>query len=386
MTAKRAISLLICGDICPTNDTRTEFDQGNIANLFGGLAEKIKLADVSIANLECVLSERARPMDKIGPVLKGRPQYASVLAEAGVNLVGCANNHIKDCGPDGVIDTLTACADAGVSTTGAGLTAADAAEPAIIAVGGWTVGVMAVAEREFNGADDTQAGAHVFDPLEDLDRLRSLKASCDFVIVLYHGGIEYHPYASPGLQKVCRALVRAGADLVLCQHSHVIGSFEIYQGAHILYGQGNTLYGYSARNEAWNTGLVVGVSLRPSASAEIDFLPIGCDTRGRVDLLSDNHKDSCLKGLNQRSLQAQDQNFLNSEWEKFCDRLGRLQLPYIYGLSVWSIRINRVFRGLLIKLLYNRRERMTTLNVIRCDAHREVALTALRESLLVEKT
>ena len=30
-----------------------------------------------------------------------------------------------------------------------------------------------------------------------------------------------------------------GADVVLCQHSHCIGCYEQYEGAHILYGQGN---------------------------------------------------------------------------------------------------------------------------------------------------
>ena len=327
MTSKSAISLLICGDICPTEDTRGEFDHCKTANIFGGLVEKIRAADIAIANLECVLSERAQPIDKIGPVLRGKPEYASVLADAGFNLMGCANNHIKDCGHDGVVDTLTACADAGMRTVGAGLTAADAAKPAIIRVGGWSIGVMAVAEQEFNIAKKKQAGAHVFDPLEDLDRLRSLKASCDFIIVLYHGGIEYHPYASPGLQKTCRALVRAGANLVLCQHSHVIGSREIYENAHILYGQGNTVYGYRAKSEVWNTGLAVAVSLRPRENPKFDYIPIGCDSLGRVDLLTENRRENCLSAFNRRSKQADDEEFLSSEWEIFCSRLGRRQLP-----------------------------------------------------------
>lgn len=34
-------------------------------------------------------------------------------------------------------------------------------------------------------------------------------------------------------------MVDCGADMIICQHSHCIGSFEKYKQSGILYGQGN---------------------------------------------------------------------------------------------------------------------------------------------------
>lgn len=377
------VSLLICGDICPTPDTRTLFDAQDPTALLGTLVERLRATDLSIANLECVLSETAHPADKIGPVLTGRAQDAQLLARAGFGLLGLANNHIKDCGPSGVLETLAACAAAGLRTTGAGRDASAAAQPAVIDVKGWAIGVMAVAEHEFNAASVTGPGAHVFDPLEDLQRLRALKARCDYVVVLYHGGIEYHPYQSPLLQRTCRALVRDGADLVLCQHSHVIGTFEDYEGGHILYGQGNTVFGHRQGKPSWNEGLAVSVKLerRDTVCAQVDLLPIRCAANGCVDLMEESDAQACIADLRQRSTQAKDHQFVQAAWSKLCKQLGKNQLPHVLGLGLWLTRINRLLGGGLVKILYTRKQRMTTLNVVRCDAHREVILTSIEQDL-----
>ncbi|CAO1649411.1 CapA family protein [Parasphingorhabdus sp. NYA22] len=372
--------ILICGDICPTQDTRSLFDTGDPELLLGGLTSRIKKADLAIANLECVLSDSASAADKIGPVLVGRPADAQLLAAAGFDLLGVANNHVGDCGAQGVIDTLAACDNAGLLTTGAGTNAQSAAQPKIIQQQGWTIGIMAVAEHEFNSAGPNQPGAHIFDPLQDLERLATLKAECDYVIILYHGGIEYYSYPSPMLARTCRALVRNGADLVLCQHSHVIGTFEEYQGGHIVYGQGNAVYGYRDKL-SWNQGLAVNVQLvktdvSGNPEARIELLPIGCDKSGRVDLLPPEAADQCLQALQERSQQALDSKWLENSWAQFCDRLGQNQLPHLLGLGLWMTRANRLLRGAIVRLLYSGRQRMISMNVLRCDSHREVVLTA----------
>lgn len=379
MTSHRDLSILICGDICPTDDTRALFDQGDATALFGDLTGKIKSADLAIANLECVLSDTAAPAEKIGPVLTGKPRDAALLAAAGFDLLGCANNHIQDCGAQGVIDTLTACMNAGLRTTGAAASIERAVDPAIFDIDGWTVGVMAVAEQEFNASGPDLAGAHIFEPLEDLDRLRNLKARCDFIIVLYHGGIEYYAYPSPGLQKTCRALIRNGADVVLCQHSHVIGSYESYLDGHILYGQGNTTFGYRAGNIGWNTGLAVEIKLisQKKKKFELKFHPIGCSSDGRIDFLSSECSRICVDALDDRSKKMRDPNFVVKAWLEFCNISSRQHLPFALGWGIWLIRANRVLKGRLVRWLYSRRRIKVILNVLRCTSHREVILTSL---------
>ena len=383
MTDSSPLSLFILGDICPTKDTRAFFDSGEPEAVLGTLTQLVREADIAMANLECVLTSSPKPADKIGPVLHGRPQDAAFLAEAGFDLLGLANNHIKDCGPAGVIETLEACARAGLRTTGAAAHAEAAATPTLIARNGWKIGVMAVAEHEFNAAEQDEAGAHIFDPLTDLERLRALRSECDYVIVLYHGGIEYHPYPSPLLQRTCRALVRNGAHLVLCQHSHVIGTFESYADGHVLYGQGNAVFGFRPGKPTWNEGLAVSVTLTGTdePKAEISLLPIGCDTSGRVNLLSGGAAEACLSALDARGREAEDAAIVERKWGDFCAILARNQLPHALGLGLWMTRANRMLCGALIRLFYRRRQRMVSMNMLRCDAHREVTLTAFGQSL-----
>jgi poly-gamma-glutamate synthesis protein (capsule biosynthesis protein) len=242
---------------------------------------------------------------------------------------------------------------------------------------------MAVAEHEFNAAGPSSAGAHIFDPLVDLERIRQLKSACDYVIVLYHGGIEYHPYPSPLLQRTCRALVNSGADLVLCQHSHVIGTYEVFNNGYILYGQGNTVFGHRSGKGSWNEGLVVSITLERSDGplARIELIPICCDQSGCVNVMAPQAGRLCLETLNARSLQTREPGFIEMAWAEFCRDLSYNQLPHALGLGLWLTRVNRLVRGRLVRLLYPRRRQLTALNVIRCAAHREAVQRCYEMSL-----
>jgi poly-gamma-glutamate synthesis protein (capsule biosynthesis protein) len=72
---------------------------------------------------------------------------------------------------------------------------------------------------------------------------------------------------------------------------------------------------------------------------------------------------------------------VQAEWETFCRRAADAALAHMLGLNIWLTRANRLLAGRLVRALYSRRQRMTTMNFIRCDAHREVVLTALDETL-----
>lgn len=384
-----SVELLLLGDVCPAEGVRHLFDLGDPSDIFGGLIAGLQRADVGLCNLECVLSDSASGIEKIGPVLIGNPSDAKVLADAGINLVGLANNHIGDCGAKGVLDTLAACHISDISTFGAGPNSAEAEKPALVDVKGIKVGFLAFAEVEFNAATEQSPGAHTFDPLQDLERISVLKSQCDFVVILYHGGIEHYPYPSPRLRKACRAMVRHGADLVLCQHSHVIGAAEEYWGGNILYGQGNSAYGHRAGSTDWNQGLAVSVVLTRKDSAcaqtrvshKVQYLPIGCDASGRVDLLTGDVGQRCMDEFKARSMKCSDEAWLAESWETFARRLGASHLPHVLGFGRVATKFNRLSRGLLVNLLYTKRQRLVSMNVIRCDAHREVLETAFAKSV-----
>ncbi|MDB3999943.1 CapA family protein [Schleiferiaceae bacterium] len=371
--------IIICGDLCPTKDTQVYFDNNDVDALFNDILPVFKGADYVLGNLEFVLSDSPSPIEKSGPVLYGRENYIDTLKTAGVRAVSLANNHIKDCGEEGILSTINSCKRSHVEVFGAGKNTIDARKPLIKIIGGHRIGIIAFAEQEFNSASETEYGANCLDMLEDFDRLKSLKEDVDYLIVLYHGGIEHFEYPSPLLQKKCRKFIDKGADLVTCQHSHCVGTFENYSDGKILYGQGNTLFGYRHRDDKWNRGLLIKLRFdSKGVKPHIELIPIEATCDG-VRLMEKSQGKELLNQLNTRSIQLGDKSFVARRWQEFCETRKELYFPYLFGYSRLLIHINRLTGNSVIRALYSRRKIRTSLNIVRCESHAEVMTTILEK-------
>ncbi len=61
-------------------------------------------------------------------------------------------------------------------------------------------------------------------------QIKDLKSKgCDLVIVSLHWGIEYEFFPNPRQVRIAHHLAEAGADLILCHHTHCIQPYEFYQ-------------------------------------------------------------------------------------------------------------------------------------------------------------
>lgn len=375
---KQPISLVICGDLCTATDTEEHFLSGNAQALFGDALKVLQQADLLVGNLEFVLTDIGKPDKEYGIVLKGRTECIRALDAAGFDILGLANNHIRDCGDEGVLSTIARCESEGIETVGGGKNAKEAARTSITEVDGWKIGILAVAEHEFNLATNDRAGANRFDLLESFDDIRNLRKQCDYLIVLYHGGIEHYEYPSPLLQKKCRKMVDSGADLVLCQHSHCVGTTENYGNGTILYGQGNTLFGYRPNSPSWNTGLIVKVRLSEADKAAIEFVPIIAQPGG-INVMPMPKSSVFLDEFNRRSAHIQNQDFVSTSWREFCKTKQALYLPLLLGLGRSINFLNRRLNNLIVRLFFSKKRLSIVKNLIRCEAHHEVVQTLLEE-------
>ena len=159
-------------------------------------------------------------------------------------------------------------------------------------------------------------GARPYDEYETMDDIRNAKTDCDRVIVIYHGGKEMCQYPSPRLLKLCRAMAKNGADVVLCQHSHCIGCYENFEGTHILYGQGNFHFVKEGRtdvNDIWCTALAVNYD---TLSNTVEFVPIICTTTG-IELAKGENKDTILNSFYERNKELHSGDWKKG-WNEFC--------------------------------------------------------------------
>ena len=183
----------------------------------------------------------------------------------------------------------------------------------IIEKDGEKIAIIAVCEHEYSYALEDRMGSRPFDEIETLEDIRAAKETCDRVIVTYHGGKEYCQYPSPRLIKVCRGMARAGADVILCQHTHCIGSYEEYQGSHILYGQGNFHFLLPNVPEIWNSLLAVHYDTKANT---VSFTPIVNREPGIV-LAAGEEKETLLAEFAARNKQLQNGEWKQG-WHAFC--------------------------------------------------------------------
>lgn len=106
-------------------------------------------ADLRTLNLETVVGDVPDEAGYPGKafLIRTRPEALAGLEDLGVDVVGLANNHIRDFGDEGVLATLAALDQAGIAHAGAAAGTADdaqaASRPAVLEVGGVRVGMLA---------------------------------------------------------------------------------------------------------------------------------------------------------------------------------------------------------------------------------------------------
>ena len=309
------IRMIFCGDLVPTEATRPAFDRGDLNALMGDVPSFLRGSDFAVANLEGALTLRDTPIRKIGSLQKGVPDDARVIAACGFTHIGLSNNHTLDYGVNGMRDTVEAVRAAGMVPFGYGENDLDSRKNLILEKDGKRIAVVAVCEHEYTYALPDQFGANPFDPFDTMEDVAEAKRNADAVIVMYHGGKEQCEYPSPRLRRACRAMVRAGADLVLTQHSHCIGSRETYRGAEILYGQGNFNFVEEPENPQWRCGLMAEVLF--DGALRVDYIPVTVTDTG-IRLALPAEKQNILDGLTRRSATLQDDKAWMEAWEAFC--------------------------------------------------------------------
>lgn len=309
------MKISICGDVCPgfSNDI---WVSGDTDTLFHDVPTAFADSDRVIVNLECALTDSNTPIKKLGAPIKASPLCAEVLKRVGVTDCALSNNHVFDLGIQGIKDTIEAVENAGLNHTGFGENYEDARKNLVMEKDGLSVAFVNVCEHEYGYAMPDRMGARGFDVYDTMSDIRKAKETSDYVVVLYHGGKEQSIYPSPRLRKQSQEMIRQGADVVLCQHSHCIGCYEQYAGGHILYGQGNFHFINMYPNHPhWQSGLIVQMDV--SDGLLLEFVPVEVVENG-IQLAKGEKAAVILKMFESQSADLQSDEWLKG-WRQFCE-------------------------------------------------------------------
>src|SRR3712207_4259813 len=119
-------------------------DRRATASDIGAVREYLARADVSIANVDTVLSDQGTPVPKWA-TLRGPREAAGDLRAMGFDLIAMANNHAMDFRAEGMLDTCRAYEEVGLRYAGAGENLQAATAPVIVQVGEQKVAILSMA-------------------------------------------------------------------------------------------------------------------------------------------------------------------------------------------------------------------------------------------------
>jgi hypothetical protein len=247
-------SLITVGDIMLGGRTRRRLKEHGRDYPFHAVRPILRQAPIVLGNLEGPLARKARKQNR-NFSYRVRPEVASSILRAGINVVTLANNHLTDCGREGVLETLEALAVAGVTPLGAAANQSAAHVPVIVAAGALQIGLLGYYwNRRCAATANLPGGAMgVFEELEaDIHQLRD---RVDRVVVTFHWGRPYQPEPSPRARAKARFAIDCGADAVVGHHPHIIQPFEVHHACPIFYSIGNFTFG-SGNSRA--EGLMLG--------------------------------------------------------------------------------------------------------------------------------
>lgn len=372
------VKVLITGDFCPVNRIQRLIERADYSKIFNDFLILTKEADIILTNLECPLTESEKKEKKSGPNLKAKSKSIDALSFAGFNLVTLANNHIMDYGKEGLFDTINSCKKAHIDFVGAGSDLFSARLPFYKEVKGVKIAVVNFCENEWSVATMNTAGSNSLNPIANFSEIKNAKINADFVIVIVHGGHEYYPLPSPRMQETYRFFIDAGADVVIGHHTHCYSGYETYKDKQIFYSLGNFIFDWPGKfNSLWNKGYAVLLTFK-EGRIDFELLPfIQGDENPGIRFL--NKKENALfnEEISIMNHQIGNKSFLETRFKEFVQSRKKEYLSHIEPYSNKHL-LALHNRGLLPSFVSSKKKRML-LNLIRCEAHRDVLLDSLKD-------
>jgi len=226
---------------------------------FQNVKEIFEADDMTIVNLEGVLSDSETPEEGRTYNIKGAPAYAGILTAGSVEAVSMGNNHRQDYGVSGTKDTVAALEEENIVYAYDDIVG-------IYEVKGIRIGFVSVNEVAW--------GYGCTGLIKDgIAKLKEQEA--DLIIACCHWGVEKDNYTEEYQNELGRICIEEGADLVLGHHPHVLQGIEEYQGKYIVYSLANFCFGAN-RNPADKDTMIfqqtftfVEGQLQPEAEARI---------------------------------------------------------------------------------------------------------------------
>ncbi len=275
---EKHLRIAFAGDTMLGRLVNETINQKGYAYPWGNTLPLLQKADLRIINLETTFTKSETKVPKIFNY-KADPKNVQSLVEANINLVSLANNHSKDFGDEGLLETIKTLDEANILHVGAGQNLEQAQKPVILEKEGITIGIIGATDNEAGWqATETTPGINYFsvDNLEDLlNQIKQLKDQVDMVIISLHWGPNMRQRPTQAYIDAAHQMVDAGADIIHGHSAHIFQGIETYKNKLIMYDTGDFVDDYhvdpALRNDQ---GLLFFVAINKERVKQVELTPL----------------------------------------------------------------------------------------------------------------
>ncbi|MGP1383226.1 MAG: CapA family protein [Thainema sp.] len=273
------------GDIIPgTNFPHTRLPS-DLGMLFANVQPYLAEADIVFGNFESTLTDYPSSAKDVSQgmtfAFRTPPHYAGILKAAGFDVLSVANNHSMDFYEEGFNDTIENIEKSGMKAVGR--------KDQIVYqdVKGIKTAYIAFSYLDdHNSMHDIAAGQAL---------VKEASENADIVVISVHAGAEgtdaiytrneteyFYSENRGNSVQFARAMIDAGADVVLGHGPHVPRAMELYQGKLIAYSLGNFM-GYRTLSTVGTLGnsMILQFQLDKQGDFQMGrIIPIALDDSG----------------------------------------------------------------------------------------------------------
>lgn len=244
---------------------------------FGPIASVLRRADLAMVNLETAITTGGTRQGKEF-TFRAPASAFRALKGAGVDVATMANNHGMDYGQAGLEDSIEAADDADFPVVGIGHNADEAFRPYRVTVHGQRIAIIGATQvlddslaAAWTAGDSKPGLASAYQVDRLLEAVRSARRAADTVVVDLHWGRELSRCPIDRQRELAPKLVKAGADVIVGSHAHVLLGGGYLGAAYVDYGLGNFVF-YTGGGEPARSG-VLTLTLRGRAVTKSSWTP-----------------------------------------------------------------------------------------------------------------
>jgi len=245
-------TVLLVGDIMLDRGVENLIKQNSIYYPFQKISHFLRGIDTVFGNLEGPVVNNPPEFPVNSLKFAFNPEVIKGVSWSNFNLFSLANNHTPDMGKEGLEETKEWLKKYGINFVG---------DP------------LSVSSDNLNSSflrDDITflAFNQIFPFMEkEEEMIKAIKTvkylnPDNFLMVSLHWGEEYKLINSPAQQSLAHRIIKAGADLIIGHHPHVVQNIEKYQGKLIYYSLGNFIFDQYFSPDT-QEGLAVGLEIHP---------------------------------------------------------------------------------------------------------------------------